>query len=294
MQMKSAKRHLLFILPAVLSIAGVARGEGTRELRIVTSFYPMYIMAKNVARDVPGVSVRDMVPALTGCLHDYSLTNDDMKKLADAQLLVTNGAGMESFLDKVLTAHPGLKVIELAAGIPLIERGGSVNPHVWGSISNAIIEVQNLGKALAEFDPAHAALYEENAARYAAKLDALRLKMHAELAPYKGRQIITFHEAFAYFAGEFDLIVAAVIEREPGSEPSAKELAGSVELIKKNHICALFSEPQYPAAAAYTIAKETGVAVYVLDPAVTGPDDYDAYLNIMENDLVVLKKAFEK
>ena len=68
----------------------------------------------------------------------------------------------------------------------------------------------------------------------------------------------------------------------------------SIELIKKNGILALFSEPQYPDSAAETIAKETGAKVYVLDPAVTGPDDYDAYLNTMENNLATLKLAFQK
>ena len=118
--------------------------------------------------------------------------------------------------------------------------------------------------------------------------------MHSELAPYKGRSIITFHEAFPYFAQEFGFNIVAVVEREPGSEPSAKELADTIELVKKNGISTLFSEPQYPDSAAETIAKETGAKVYVLDPAVTGSDDYDAYLNIMENNLATLKLAFKK
>ena len=97
-----------------------------------------------------------------------------------------------------------------------------------------------------EFDSLHKELYAKNTADYVAKLETLRQKMHSELAPYKGRSIITFHEAFPYFAQEFDLKIAAVVEREPGSEPSAKELADTIELVKKNGIPALFSEPQYP------------------------------------------------
>ena len=106
--------------------------------------------------------------------------------------------------------------------------------------------------------------------------------------------IITFHEAFPYFAKEFDLRISAVVEREPGSEPSAKELADTIELVKESNAQALFSEPQYPDSAARTIAKETSAKVYVLDPAVTGPDAYDAYINIMENNLKVLKEALRK
>jgi len=203
---------------------------------------------------------------------------------------------MESFLDKIIAQHPNLKIIQLSEGIPLIKGEGNEgdNPHLWVSISNAIIQVKNLGKAMGEFDPSHKELYVKNTANYVAKLETLSQNMHSELAPYKGRAIITFHEAFPYFAQEFGLKISAVVEREPGSEPSAKELAETIDLIKKNDIPALFSEPQYPAAAVQTIAEETGAKVYVLDPAVTGPDDYDAYINIMENNLVVLKKAFTK
>jgi len=275
---------------------GEALASEPKEIKIVASFYPMYIMAKNVARDVPGVSVQNLTPPLTGCLHDYTVTTNDMKKLADAQVFVASGAGMESFLDKIVGQYPNLKIIRLSEGIPLIKGEGNEgdNPHVWVSISNAIIQLKNLAKAMAEFNPIHKELYEKNTANYIVKLEALREKMHSQLSPYKGRAIITFHKAFPYFAQEFGLNIASVVEREPGSEPNAKELADTIELVKKNGIPALFSEPQYLAGAAQTIAKETGAKVYVLDPAVIGPDDYDAYINIMENNLAVLKKAFAR
>ena len=289
-----------FILSILLLVCffvsvGTAASE-TKDIKIVASFYPMYIMAKNVTKDVPGVSVQNLTPPLTGCLHDYTVTTNDMKKFSDARVFVANGAGMESFLDKIIAQHPIIKIIQLAEGIPFIKGEGNEgdNPHLWVSISNAIIQVKNLGKAMEEFDPGHKELYVKNTANYVAKLEALSQKMHSELAPYKGRSIITFHEAFPYFAQEFGFNIAAVVEREPGSEPSAKELADTIELVKKNGIPTLFSEPQYPDSAAETIAKETGAKVYVLDPAVTGSDDYDAYLNIMENNLATLKLAFKK
>lgn len=288
---------ILFVpvfLAGCLFTAGEAAAGAEKEIRIVASFYPMYIMAKNVARDVPGVSVENLTSALTGCLHDYTVTTSDMKKLSLAQVFIANGAGMESFLDKIAAQHPNLKIIQLSKGIPLIkdERSKEDNPHLWVSISNAIIQVKNLGKAMGEFDPDHKELYEKNTVDYTTKLEKLRQKMRSELAAYKGRYIITFHEAFSYFAQEFGFQVTGVIEREPGSSPSAKEVAEMIELIRKKGTVPLFSEPQYPSAVAGAIARETGAKVYVLDPAVTGPDDYDAYINIMEKNLSVLKKAF--
>ena len=292
------KTLTIIILLALASGLGWARtgggGEG-KGPKIVASFYPMYIMARNVADKVPGVTVSNMTTATTGCLHDYTVTTNDMKKLAGAQIFVANGAGMESFLDKVVAQYPGIKVIQTSDGIPLIKGGGDEgdNPHVWVSISNAIAQVKNLGKALAKYDPAHEQVYEKNAAAYIAKLETLRQKMHRALAPYKGASIITFHEAFPYFAREFGLKIAAVVEREPGSEPSAKELADTIKLIRGHKAKALFSEPQYPSSAADAIARETGLKVYVLDPAVTGPYDNNAYINIMERNLGVLKTALK-
>jgi zinc transport system substrate-binding protein len=291
--MNSALKILLLVFlggSGTLSAATQKTGEKV----VVTSFYPVYIMALNVVGAAPNVSVQNLTPPSTGCLHHYSLTVNDMKKLAGASLLIANGAGMEPFMQRIVSQRPNLKVVELARGIPLIRNeDGAPNPHVWTSVSNAIAEVRNLGEAMAKFDPANAKIYRANATRYIAKLDALRTRMKSELAPYRGRKVVTFHEAFPYLAQEFGLVIAAVIEREPGSQPSAQELARIVNLIRKNGIRAIFSEPQYPASTAAAIARETGARVYVLDPAVTGPDNPDAYLNIMKANLAVLVNALK-
>jgi zinc transport system substrate-binding protein len=289
------------VLVLVLLSAPVVKAQSSavqdgKTIKVVASFYPMYIMALNVVKDVPGVTVTNLTPPMTGCLHDYSVTTNDMKKLADANILIANGAGMESFLDRIVAQYPQIRIFQLSNGIPLIKGEGEEgdNPHVWVSVSNAITEVKGLGVGMAKADPIHAELYRRNTEEYAARLEALRVKMQADLAQYKGKKIITFHEAFPYFAQEFGLDIAAVVEREPGSEPSARELADTVDIVRKAGIKALFSEPQYPALAAQTIAKETGATVYMLDPSVSGPDDPDAYLKIMEGNLEVLKDAFSK
>lgn len=269
--------------------------SGTKTVTIAASFYPMYIMALNVAKDMPNVKVTDMTKPTTGCLHDYSVTTDDMKNLEGAQFLVINGAGMESFMDKVIKQQPNIKIIDSGKGIQLIKGDGDEgdNPHLWVSISNAITQVKNIGGQLASLDPDNASKYKENTDKYVAKLEAERDKMHKVLDNVKNRDIITFHEAFPYFAKEFNLNIAGVIEREPGSEPSAKELDDTIATIKKLKVKALFAEPQYPAKAAETIAKETGSKVYTLDPAVTGPMDADAYINITDNNLKVLQEALK-
>ena len=255
----------------------------------------MYLFTLNVTKNIPNVKVISLTKPMTGCLHDYAATPDDMKLLEGAQILVINGAGMESFMDKVTNQIPDLKIIESSKGIPLIKGDGDEgdNPHVWLSITNAITQVKTIGDQLAILDPDNALKYKENTQSYIKKLEVLKTKMHQTLDGVQQRNIITFHESFPYFAEEFNLNIAGVIEREPGSAPNAKELGETIDKVKSLKIDALFAEPQYPVKAAETIAKETGSKVYTLDPIVTGPMEADAYIDLMENNLITLQEALK-
>src|SRR5204862_4917853 len=114
----------------------------------------------------------------------------------------------------------------------------------------------------------------------------LRDEMHAALDRLQNRNIVTFHEAFPYFASEFNLNIVGVVERDPGSQPNAGELAKSIQTVRKAKVKAVFAEPQYPAKSAEIIHRETGVPISILDPAVTGPREpskaRDSYLITME------------
>lgn len=294
---------LLFILPILSGCgqkstpgpgAAPALSSSEAQTTILTSFYPMYIMTVNITRGVPGVQVVNLTQPITGCLHDYQLTTDDMKKVQAAEIMVVNGAGAESFLDKVIRQQPDLRIIEASRGMALLPGSEGTNPHIWVSVAGAIQQVKNIGQQLSELDPANASVYSANTDTYVEKLEKLRSDMHQALDGAKNRDIITFHEAFPYFAQEFNLNVAAVVEREPGAEPSAGELSETIELVKRAKVKAIFVEPQYPTRAAETIARETGARVYVLDPAVTGPMEPDAYLNIMRNNLKTLNEALNQ
>lgn len=267
---------------------------GTDELLIVTSFYPIYVFTSNIALDIPGVRVENMTEPQTGCLHDYQLVPADMKTLEKADIFVINGAGMESFLDKVISQLPDLEIIEASEGIPLLkDEHGEDNPHVWVSISGAIQEVRNIAEGLAGLDPENAELYRKNCEEYVKRLEDLKDRMHEALKDIKTRDIVTFHEAFPYFAQEFGLNVVSVVEREPGSEPSAGELAETIRIIQDLDVKVLFTEPQYSTRAADSIASQTGAKVYTLDPVVTGPKDAapDSYEKTMDENLKVLIEA---
>nr|WP_319487348.1 metal ABC transporter substrate-binding protein [uncultured Caproiciproducens sp.] len=291
------KRAIAVILAAVLlacSAGCVRRTPQTVRFRVVTSFYPLYIMALNITEGVPGIQVDNMAGQQTGCLHDYQLQSKDMKNIEQADVFVINGAGMENFMTKVISQLPDLRVVNSSDGISLLlDENGVANPHIWVSITNYIKQVSNIAKGLAQADPENAAIYQKNAQEYVAKLSVLRNKMHEELSNITHRDIITFHEAFPYFAEEFNLNIARVVNREPDSQPSARELADTIRLIRSSGVKAVFAEPQYPKSAANIVANESGAVVYSLDPSVTGENSKNAYLDAMENNLKVLRTALK-
>jgi zinc transport system substrate-binding protein len=287
------KNRILWFWAAAIILSGCTKKEDSHRLIVITSFYPIYIMTANIVENVPGVKLINLAPPSGGCLHDYQMTPQDMRVLSQADVLVINGAGMEAFLAEAVKQNPKMTVVDASKDIELISDNGNANPHIFASVSGAIEQVRNIEAGLEKADPGYTGHYRENVQRYLVKLESLRDRMHLALKGIRSRDIITFHEAFPYFAREFGLNVVAVVEREPGSEPSAGEMARTVEVIKKNKIKALFAEPQYPAQAAETIARETGSKLFFLDPAVTGPMNPDAYINIMESNLTALQKALK-
>ena len=236
-----------------------------------------------------------MTQLQTGCLHDYSLTTQNLKILEKADLLIVNGLGMESFLDKVTSNYPKLKVIDASQDAQFMfdPNTGDPNPHVWVSILGAMKQVENITQALTQIYPIHEAGYKMNAESYMHKLSVLQVKMQKALSNLPYKQIVTFHEAFSYFASEFNLEVIAVIESEPGKEPSPKELSDLISKVKQMPRKVLFVEPQYTAKTADLIAQETGAVIYTLDPVVTGDGNLDSYLTSMEQNLETFKRALQ-
>ncbi len=311
------KKMAAVLLAAVLLLSAVSgcgqstqQREDTASVQVVASFYPVYIAAANLVDGVEGVKLTNLTQPTTGCLHDYQLSPQELMSLETADCLLINGAGMESFLDKVMENYPDLTIVTASDGIDMMEEEGhdhdhghekgevhspleeeTVNPHVWVSISQYMQYVENIRDGLIAADPAHARQYEENASVYLEKVEKLKNRMHEALDNVSHRDIITFHEAFGYFAQEFNLHVVGVIQREPGTDPTARELVDIIETVQSTGCKALFAEPQYSSGVADTIARETGAHIYMLDPAVSGETDKDAYLRAMDQNLQVLLEA---
>ena len=285
-------KKIFLLLMIVLMCVGCGNTKNDDgKIKIVTSFYPMYIDAINIAGNIEGVEVVNLTKPQTGCLHDYQLTTEDMKNLETADIFIVNGLGMENFLDKVTESKKDLKIINASdENITAIDD----NPHVWMSVTYSIQQVKNITRQLCELDPKHEMEYKRNALEYANMLTTLRDEMHLSLDNLPNKDIVTFHEAFPYFAREFNLNIAAVVEREPGTEPTPQELAETISKVNSLPVKILFTEPQYSPKAAETISRETEAKIFTLDPIVTGEANQSAandYLDKMSQNMLTLVKA---
>ena len=303
-------KRIVCVLLALLALPAASLAE-----TVVTSFYPIYLFALNLTDGLDGVEVHNLAAPGTGCLHDYQLQTSDMKKLAQADVFLINGAGMESFLPGVTDAFPDLPVVDASAGVDLLDAevegvvidahgededhdhdhaDGSYNAHIWLDAANAQIMVSNLAEGLMAALPDRAEAIAANRDAYFARLAALDAELTEGLAGLPHKDIITFHEAFPYFARAYGLNVAAVVNREPGDALSPARLAELVQVVRDLGAPPLFVEPQYDDMAARTLSAETGAPVYQLDPVVTGPEEdipLTYYEDMMRQNMAVLQEA---
>ena len=273
-------KKFMILLLALLVLPGLALCE-----TIVTSFYPIWIMTLNLTSGLEDhVTVRNLAAPTVGCLHDYQLQPADMKALTAADAFLINGAGMEAFLPEITRSLPDLPIVEASEGIELLENGsaveileaeeeGETNSHIWLDPLRAVRMAENLAAGLIRVLPGDETVITANLADYRVRLEALDARLRQGLGDLSRKDIVTFHEAFPYFAAAYGLNVVAVVNKEPGEVLTPAQLGELVREIRLLGNPPLFVEPQYTDLSAQTLSSETGAPVYSLDPIVTGPEE---------------------
>lgn len=300
------KRIICFVIViSLVLLSGCSVAPIQDEIIITASFYPVYIFTLNLLDGIDGVSVRCLAENNVGCLHDYQLLARDARLLADSTALVINGAGMEEFLEDVYKNNSELSVIDSSVGIELIceehenevgehsHEGHSheVNSHIWMSVDNALLQVENISEALIRLLPENAERIILNRNVYSARLKSLKAELIKDGFSLRNTPIISFHEAYLYMAKELSLLIVETIESDEGGEPTAKELARLAGIINEKGVKALFTEVYYKGSAAGILSFETGVPVYSLNPVTSGEKSLTAYEDIMRENLSIILKA---
>ena len=279
--------------------------EDDDTLHILATTYPVYLFTTAVTEGVEGVEVTRLIQQEISCLHDYTLTVNDMKAIEAADVIVMNGVGLEDFMADALSTSDA-PVIDCSEGVALLPALGheghdhdtEYDPHIWMDPERAAQMVENIRAGLAQADPDHAETYATQAFDasfllqnwYSVKLDVIASEQPDLQFPH--RELITFHDGFQYFAEAFDLDLLKAIEEEEGSEASAAEIKEIVGLVQDYDIPAIFTEKNGSDATAQTIARETGCEVFQLDMIMSGDGtDLSAYEEAISKNVETIVNA---
>lgn len=240
------------------------------------------------------VAVRSIVP-VGASPETFQPAPQDVATVADAQLLVENGAGLETWLDRMLrnAGNANLKTIVCANGLPVKNN----NPHLWMDPAMAKHYVLAIRDGLIAVDPKHANDYRRNAFLYNGKLDGLASTIQAQIntIPPAHRYMIVFHNAFQYYNDRFGLTTLGFVERNPGQEPNPAQIANLIDLAKQHGVRAVFSEPEYSPKLLYSISQGAGVKVVenLYDDSIGTDPRVANYISMLTYDTHVIVKALK-
>lgn len=275
---------------------------GSEKLKIVATFYPIYLIGQNLAGNSEDIEVKSLTDLNTGCLHDYQLTTEDMKLISDADVLVINGGGMEAFLEDIRVNYPNLTVIDAGEGISML--GGS-NAHVWLDPERYIRQVENVRDGLLNYIDSSMdnttlsstvldSFITQNAEIYMSEIKKINQEYTDLLSDHQASDMakaIIFHDSFAYLADKAGIEVAYTIPLDSDTSLSAGDIAEIIDRVKKDKVRYLFTEEQYSDSIAKQIEAETDAKVYIIDSVVTGAGEADSYLKAMKYNLEVINDA---
>ncbi|UBF27856.1 zinc ABC transporter substrate-binding protein [Kovacikia minuta CCNUW1] len=295
-----------------------------KQLKVVTTFLPVYLFTKAVAGEAARVDI--LIQPGTE-VHEYQSTPADVQAIAQADVVVKNGLGIEEFLDGTIKSaeNTKLKVIDASQGIspigenpPVVETNSSgekgeghdhehadeksgqkpaahaheaENPHVWLDPVLAKKQVENIRDGLIAADPDHKATYQANAAAYIQQLSVLNQQFEQSLKTFKDRTFVTFHDAFPYLARRYQLKQVAVVAI-PEDQLAPGDVKRAISAVQQFKVKAFLSEPRIDNKLLTGLSKDLSLKVYPLNSLESGQLDPKYYFSAMESNLQTLETAF--
>ena len=296
----------LFVL--VLGACGQKTSQDSKEakgMKIVTSFYPIYAMVKEISGDLNDVR---MIQSSSG-IHSYEPSANDIAAIYDANVFVYHSHTLESWagsLDpslqkskvKVLEASEGM-TLDRVSGLEDIEVGKGVDekslydPHTWLDPEKVAEEAQIIADKLSELDSENKEIYQSNAKKFIDQAHELTNKYKPIFDKVEQRTFVTQHTAFSYLAKRFDLNQLGIAGISPDQEPSPKQLTEIQEFVKTYKVKTIFTESNASSKVAETLIKSTGVSLKTLNPLEADPQNDKSYLDNLEEDIAILAEELK-
>lgn len=298
------RRTLLMLLFSVLLFTlGACSKKETQEvkgMKIVTSFYPIYAMVKEVSGDLNDVR---MIQSSSG-IHSFEPSANDIAAIYDADVFIYHSHTLESWagsLDpnlkkskvKVLEASEGM-ALERVPGLEDIKAGDGVDektlydPHTWLDPLKAAEEAQIIADKLSDIDGEHKDTYQKNAKEFIKKANDLNDKYKDKFDKVSQKTFVTQHTAFSYLAKRFGLNQLGIAGISPEQEPSPRQLTEIQEFVKSYKVKTIFTESNASSKVAETLVKSVGVSLKTLNPLEADPENDKSYLDNLEENMLTL------
>ena len=309
MKIKRILRLIALVIVGVSLVACTKKEssppQSHKGLKIVTSFYPIYSMVKEVSGDLNDVR---MIQSNSG-IHEFEPSASDVAAIYDANIFIYHSRTLESWagsldpsLEKskvqVVEASEGMQ-LEKVAGLEDVSADKGIDektlydPHTWLDPDKVAEEAQLIARHLSKLDSKNATKYEKNALKFAEKAKELSKKYQGVFNGIKNKTFVTQHTAFSYLAKRFGLKQLGISGISPDQEPSPRQLTEIQDFIKTYQVKTIFVESNASSKLAETLKKATGVNLKVLNPLEADPENDKSYLENLEDNFKILAKELK-
>jgi len=297
-------------LALLLASLQVPPAQAAGKIQIVTATSDLAALAQEVGGD--RVEVESIARGYQDP-HFVEAKPSFLLKLRRADLLIVVGLELEigwlpplinqSGNPRIQVAAPGYfdasrfaEILEIPKGI-VTRAEGDVhplgNPHYWLDPANGQRIAKGIADRLSEMRPADASYFEQRYQAFTKRLQEEDQKWVAEMKPYAGRKVVTYHRSWPNFAKHFDLDVVGYVEPRPGIPPSPSHTLELIQMMKRENVKVIMVEPYFDLKTPKAIARDTGAQVVAIMPSVGGEKEITDYFKLFDYDIALLKKAFD-
>jgi ABC-type Zn uptake system ZnuABC Zn-binding protein ZnuA len=301
---------MLVALLAVVAACGGTTGSPAASnsgYRVVATTSVFADLARLALGDT--VQIDSIVPAGID-VHTFEPAPSDAAKIAAADLILMNGLGLDDWVSSLIEAaqQSNTNVVPLGEDLDTVgtwsylaspegDPEHAYDPHVWLDPAGAELYVKRIAERVSQEQPGLATAIAATSANGLAQIRTLDVEVSAMFAaiPAENRKIVTFHDAFGYYARAYDITIVGVAIASPGQDPSAREIAALIDAIRASGVTTVFSEVQFPSKVLTSIAAETGATVLAdLYSDALGKAPGDTYLGAMRANATAIAASMQR
>lgn len=292
------KRFGALLLAMIFFITGckVAVQQEPKKLNVVTTIFPLADLVSTIGGNF--VKVDTLVPPGSSP-HSYEPKPSDVAKLAQADMVLVVGAGLDDWVVKMAKSS-GIdeeKIVDVSKFVTLQKGTGeesqSDDPHYWLSPKRLLEAVDDIQKTMSERDQKNSTKYSQGKEDLVLLLETIDHDLWTKIGVLKSKDIVTFHDAFGYLASDYGLKIMGVIELAPGTEPTPQHMQSIEDQIKNMGVKAVFAEPQLSSKVTESLKNDLGIAVGILDP-LGGIEGRMTYSGLMKYNLLELERILNE